>query len=233
MIVFDLDSIGVWYGPRRVLSAASLRARAGGVTALIGRNGTGKTSLLQAGVGLQRFTHGSVRLNGVLYLRPRLATLARAGLFYLPARNILEPTLPVRRQLAAISQYFAGPAVEYVIDLLRLGAVAHQAPQTLSGGELRRAEVAAAIARRPKCLVADEPFRGLDPRDIDLLAGSLRALAGDGAAVVITGHELTTVRAVADAVVWCAGGTTREFPIAADAWSDAQLQDEFLGAGRG
>jgi len=227
----ELDSIGVSYGHRPVLTAATLRAAVGRVTALIGRNGAGKTSLLRAGVGLQSTDHGTVRFFGVLHLRPRLARLARRGLFYLPARDILDPFVSVRQQVTAVSRYFGGATPDEALGLVRLQDIADQSPVTLSGGELRRAEIAVAVARRPRCLVADEPFRGLDPLDVELVGGGIRGLRQGGCAVVLTGHELTHVRALADTVVWCAAGTTRQFATAGEAWADAQLQQEFLGVG--
>ncbi|MBL8987948.1 MAG: ATP-binding cassette domain-containing protein [Gemmatimonadetes bacterium] len=231
-MVLELDSIGVSYGARRVLTAASLRAPAGRVTVLVGRNGVGKTSLLRAGVGLEPRDHGTVRLMGRWYPRPRLASLARAGLFFLPARSVLEPFISLNRQLAAVSAWFAGPSVEELTSRFGLDGVVGQRPAALSSGELRRAELAVAVARNPVCLIADEPFRGLDPLDIEVIVAGVRALAERGAAVVLTGHELPTLRNVADAVVWCVAGSTREFPTASAAWGDPQLRQEFLGVDR-
>lgn len=228
-MIFEIDSIGVTYGARRVLTAASLRAAEGQITALVGRNGVGKTSLLRVGVGLQRPTHGIVYYDGRRYPRPTLPRLARAGLFFLPDRAILDPFIPLRTQLVAVSRHYQGPAVEPLAESLRIASRLSDAPRSLSGGELRRAEIAVALARRPACLVADEPFRGIDPRDIDVISAALRQLAGAGAAVVITGHELAPLQALADAVVWCVAGTTHEFQDAHRAWDDAQLQQEFLG----
>lgn len=229
MTVLEIDSVGVSYGERHVLTAASLRARAGRITALVGRNGAGKTSLLRVGVGLQRANHGIVRFNGRWYPRPSLARFARAGLFYLPAQRILDPFIPLGRQLAAVRDHYAGPELLSLVESLGLTEVVSAAPASLSGGELRRAELALALARKPTCLVADEPFRGIDPRDIEIVMQALQSCATAGAGVVITGHELVPLRQIADAVVWCVAGTTHEFPTAADAWANPQLQQDFLG----
>lgn len=228
-MILELDSIGVTYGDRRILTAASLRAPAGRITALVGRNGAGKTSLLRVAVGLQRPDHGRIRFVERIHQRPRLATLARAGLFYLPARAILDPFVPVGRQLAAVSDHFRGPGVEALAERLVLGERLDSPPAALSAGELRRSEIALACARRPVCLIADEPLRGIDPLDMELVAAALRQLADAGAAVVVTGHEFLPLRALADSVVWCVAGTTHEFPDAAGAWADAQLQRDLLG----
>ncbi|MEZ4587169.1 MAG: ATP-binding cassette domain-containing protein [Gemmatimonadales bacterium] len=232
MIALEADGIGVSYGARRVLTSASLRAAEGRVTALIGRNGVGKTSLLRVAVGLQRAEHGLVRLHGRTVGRPRLATLARAGLFFLPARQILEPFMPLGRQLEAVGKHYGGPDLEEIAGRLGLTEIWSVAPCRFSGGEQRRAELGLALARGPSCLVVDEPFRGIDTRDIEVLVAMLRGAAGAGAAVVVTGHEIAPMREAADAVVWCVAGTTHEFADAATAWADPQLKRDFLGDDR-
>lgn len=229
MSLFEADSIGVSYRARRVLVAASFRAAAGKITVIVGRNGAGKTSLLRAAVGLRRADHGIVRFGGRTYLAPRLSQLARAGLFFLPDRAILDPFVRLGDQLQVISQHFGTNCVASVAGLLGLLPHLHTPPRALSGGELRRSEVALAMVRQPMCLIGDEPFRGIDPKDIDLVAAALRQLASRGAAVVITGHELHVLRPLADAVVWCVAGTTHEFPDPGAAWGNAQLEQEFLG----
>jgi ABC-type lipopolysaccharide export system ATPase subunit len=65
-----------------------------------------------------------------------------------------------------------------------------QTPLELSGGERRRLEVALACARQPRCLLADEPFAGINPVDADVVADALRALATEGCAIIVTGHEV-------------------------------------------
>ena len=94
------------------------------------------------------------------------------------------------------------------LALAGVAALADRLPPSLSGGELRRAELAAAVVRRPRCLLADEPFRGVAPRDAEALVGVLRRLARDGCAVVATGHEVPTLFDAADHVTWCTGGMT-------------------------
>jgi lipopolysaccharide export system ATP-binding protein len=102
-------------------------------------------------------------------------------------------------------------------------------PPTLSGGERRRAELAAALVRRPTCLVADEPFRGIAPLDAELLTAAYRALAVDGCAVVVTGHEAPTLFDAADRVVWCTDGTTYELGSPEAARRSERFCSEYLG----
>jgi ABC-type multidrug transport system ATPase subunit len=243
--VLCADSVGRAFGARRVLTSATLRADAGEVVALVGRNGAGKSTLLKIAAGYERADYGTVHFAGRAYLAPRLATLAVQGMFYLPDRDILSTNLTVRAQLAASARMAARSA-----SLVRAGqrdaadtalaaaealGVAHcldRPAHALSGGERRRAEVALAFARAPICLLLDEPYRGLAPMDAEALATAFRQLSAAGCAVVVTGHEVDTLLAGADRVVWCTAGTTHELGTPGEALAHFQFRREYLGPRR-
>ncbi len=221
------DCVSKSFGTRRVLTAGSLRAQAGEVRVLLGRNGIGKSTLMKIAAGVVQADAGTVRLDGRAMLSPSLPVLARAGLFYLPDHDILSPRVPLGTQLRLFEQRFAGRSAE---EAARLADVTHfwaAQPSALSGGELRRAELALALSRRPRCLLADEPFRGIAPVDHDRLSAVFRQLAADGCAVVITGHEVHSLLAVADHVTWCTSGTTYELGAPATALEHEAFQREY------
>lgn len=228
--MLEADSIGVRYGGRQVLSAASLRARPGQITLLVGRNGAGKSSLLRACVGAQPLLHGIVRFRGATYHPPRLHRLAREGLFWLPDEPVLDPFLPLGRQLDAVATHLGGTDARGIATTLRIETHWNASPARLSGGEARRAAVAMALARNPRCLVVDEPFRGISPIDAEFLGSVFRQMADQGVAVLLTGHEMPILRTLADAVVWCTAGTTHQYPDPATAWDNHELRRDFLGA---
>ena len=101
--------------------------------------------------------------------------------------------------------------------------------ETLSGGESRRVEIALALVRRPLCLLADEPFRGIDPKVCALLGEGFRSVASQGCAVVITGHEVKMLRPYLDTVTWVTSGTTYPFESSDAAWADESFAREYLG----
>ena len=188
--IFAADSIRKEFGRRVVLKAASVWATPGAVTVVFGRNGCGKSTLLKVGAGLIGADQGVVLFRGKAYLRPRLHQLAAAGLFYLPDAGLLSPGLSLAEHLRAIGRRFgqvlsASDAEELAVAPMLDGPV-----RKLSGGEMRRAEVAAAVARNPVCLLADEPFAGLSPVDQARIARVLRRLAERGCALVVTGHDV-------------------------------------------
>ncbi len=229
MSVLVADGVGKWFGTRRVLSAATLRAVSGAVRVIFGRNGTGKSTLLKIAAGWIAADTGTVHFAGRAYLRPTLAELARRGLFYLPDQELLSTAMPVRAQLDLLRRRFPGGDVAAALALTGVADVADRRPPALSGGELRRAELAAALVRRPRVLLADEPFRGVAPRDAEVLATVLRRLAADGCAVVVTGHDVPTLLDAADHVTWCTGGMTYELGTPAAARAHDAFRRDYLG----
>lgn len=234
--ILRADCVAKSYGTRRVLSAATLRAEPGELRVLFGRNGAGKSTLLKIAAGWLAPDSGCVHFDGHAYPSVRLAHLASRGLFYLPDYDLLSSAFSVRRQLEMIQARF--PGVNVVDAAERMGIAEHldRRPSVLSGGERRRAELAAVLVRRPRCLLADEPFRGIAPKDAEDLTATFAQLADDGVAVVLTGHEVPTLLHAADHITWCTSGTTYELGARATATQHQAFQSEYLGpwaSGRG
>lgn len=227
--LFAADSIGKSFGSRTILKAASVWGRAGTITVLFGRNGCGKSTLLKIGAGVLRLDHGVVQFDGRAYLRPRLPELAARGLFYLPDRDLLSRRLTVREQIRAVEWRFGGSRTAGVLERLDVGHLLDQTPVELSGGERRRAEIAAAWIRAPRCLLADEPFAGIDPADAEVVAQAFREMARQGCAIVITGHEVRQLLDTADDIVWMASGTTHGMGTPEQAVRHEQFRREYLG----
>lgn len=216
-----------------MLTSATLIASPGTITVLLGRNGAGKSTLLKIAAGWLAPDYGVVIFKGARTIRPRLAALAREGLFYLPERDLLCPSLTLRQHLHALAARFpqARDGSEDALHRLGLEARADQPVASLSGGERRRAELAVAVARRPDCLLADEPFQGVAPTDIELIASCLRELARQGAGVVVTGHEVPVLLDIADQVIWQSAGTTHYLGAPSGARKQEQFVREYLGPG--
>jgi len=231
--VLVADCVSKSFGARRVLSAGSLRAEPGQVRVLFGRNGIGKSTLLKIAAGVVTADSGTVHVNGEALLRPSLPRLARAGVFYLPDHALLSPAFTLGEQLRFFERRFGARSAREAARLARVEEHLDERPQALSGGELRRAELALALARRPRCLLADEPFRGIAPIDHDVLSGIFRAMAAEGCAVVVTGHEVQALLALADHVTWCTSGTTYELGAREEALAHEVFKREYLMQTRG
>lgn len=227
--VLVADCVSKSFGARRVLSSASLRAHSGEVRAILGRNGIGKSTLMRIAVGLQQADSGVVQLDGKTHLRPSLWRLARAGVFFLPDHDLLSSAFTVGAQLEMFADRFGERSAREAARLADVEHLLSQRPHMLSGGELRRAELAAVLARRPRVLLADEPFRGIAPIDHDRLAGLFHSLAAEGCAVVVSGHEVPTLLELADHITWCTAGTTYELGAPALARRHDAFQRDYLG----
>jgi len=223
------DCVGKSYRGRRILSSASLRAVSGEVRVLLGRNGAGKSTLLRIAAGWLQPDTGIVRWEGEALTRASLPALASWGLFYLPDHDLLSNAFTLRRQLEMFHKRYGGLSPHDAAR--RTGVATHldKRPGALSGGELRRAELAAVLVRRPACLLADEPYRGIAPRDAEVLTSVFHELAASGAAIVITGHEVPSLLEAAHHVTWCVSGTTYELGTPGRATEDERFRREYLG----
>jgi ABC-type multidrug transport system ATPase subunit len=231
-ILLRADSIGKSFGDRAVLTAATLRARAGEIVFLVGRNGCGKSTLFNIATGSVAADHGIVTYQGRAYLRPSWHALARRGLYYLPDRDLLSPSRTVRDHLQAVTRQFRRGEYAVAAEVLEVPALLDRRCGDLSTGERRRVEVATAVARVPECLLADEPLRHIDPRDRLLIGTAFQHLASRGCAVVVTGHDVEDLFELADSVVWCTDGTTYELGTPLDAARHWRFAATYLGAAR-
>lgn len=226
--ILAADSIGKMYGRRKVLVSARLEAHAGTITLVAGRNGAGKSTLLKIVAGRLSADSGLIRFAGKVFQRPSLSRLARDGLFYLPDRGLLSPFVPFRKQLEAVAARFGSTGAETIARELGLEEVLTSKPYSLSGGELRRAEFCLAAVRNPLCLIADEPIRGIDPKDAELLMRHFQLLAQRGCAVVVSGHTLGVLLERAASVIWVTSGTTYVLGSPAQAAAHPQFRKEYL-----
>jgi ABC-type multidrug transport system ATPase subunit len=222
------DSIGKRFGDRRVLTSARLEAMAGELTVIAGKNGSGKSTLMKICAGVERADYGSVQFPGSRIGRARLHDNARRGLFFLPDRMIFLQSHTVRNQLQAMSYRYNGLGVEEVGETLGIASALDQWPHELSGGELRRCEVALGVIRQPLCYIADEPLRGIDPKDRDFILDAFRMCADLGSAVLLSGHETGELLDQADSVVWVHAGSTSHLGSGIDARRNDRFCRDYL-----
>jgi ABC-type multidrug transport system ATPase subunit len=228
-VILTADCVTKSFGERRVLSAGTLRAVRGQVRAMLGRNGVGKSTLVKIAAGWIRADSGMVHLLGQPVLRPTLSGMARAGVFYLPDHDLLSSSYTLRRQLTFFHDAFRQRSVEEAAHLASVTECLDRRVHQLSGGEGRRAELAAVLVRQPLCLLADEPYRGIAPVDHEQVTRILRHLAAEGCAVVVTGHEVPSLLDAADHVTWCTNGTTYELGTPTAARTHERFVREYLG----
>jgi ABC-type multidrug transport system ATPase subunit len=205
------DSVDLLAGGRSILRGAYVDAMPGAVTALVGRSGAGKTTLFEVLVGRRRPLLGQVRWGGERVERVSLAWLTRRGLCYLPGQRWLPTGLSVGATLDLASGRL-GRDWEPTTSTLGVAAWRERRIDTLSGGELRLTELAFALVRRPRAVLLDEPFRGLEPLHREAVGRALRRMADDGVAVLYADHDARLVGGTADRLFSIEMGTTRPVP---------------------
>ncbi len=231
--ILHADSLTWRHRSERVLTSATLRVMPGQIVALLGRVGSGKSTLLKICAGLLASNSGWVRLNGQLFIRPRLSTLASEGLFYLSDGPNLVPSFSLQEHFDAVQFRFGPGDRESAIESLRLSDLLLRRARTYSPGERRRAEIALALVRNPICLLVDEVFQGIDPIAVELVGESLRALTRRGCAIVVSGHEMRAILPYADTVTWVTAGTTYDLGNVNEALHNQTFRREYLGTAGG
>jgi ABC-type multidrug transport system ATPase subunit len=208
--ILIVDSAVKSYDGKPVLQGASLRAVPGELRALVGTRGSGKSTLLKIAAGLIQTESGSVHFTGRTYRDMLRKDIARLGLFYLADANLLSSAWSIGLQLEMIRQQFDGANPSDALEQAGLINVADKRPDQLSSGQRRRAEVAAALVRRPRCVLIDDPYSGVSAADAIDLTRIFRGLAASGVAVVVGGYQMPELLGSADRVTWCTGGRTQE-----------------------
>lgn len=229
-VILEADGLGKAFGRNVVLKAASFAARHSTITALMGRNGSGKSTMFRIAIGRVRPDYGRVLFNGEFLGRPTLAEMARQGLFYSAQDSALTEFFTVRQHLQSVATAFGREEhVDAVVQHLHLEEFLDRIPKALSGGERQRASLAIATIRQPSCLIMDEPFVGIAPKDRAFITDGLRTLRDQGCGIVISGHDVEDVFAVADEIVWVVAGTSHVLGPPDAARDHHQFRREYLG----
>ena len=168
---------------------------------LVGRNGAGKTTAMRIVLGLAEPDGGDVQLNGA-----PIDDVARRRIGYMPEERGLYPKMRVSDQLeffgrlSGMEAADAKAAAAKWVERLGVADRAGDKVDDLSLGNQQRVQLAAALVHGPDLLVLDEPFSGLDPVGVDVLAAVLREEADRGAAIVFSSHQLELVEQLCDTV---------------------------------
>ncbi|MCK6522368.1 LPS export ABC transporter ATP-binding protein [Myxococcota bacterium] len=217
-------------GGRLVVDDVSFEVPPGRVVGLLGPNGAGKTTTFRLIVGLIEPDAGELLLDGAPLTGP-LHERARRGLGYLPQGSALFTGLTVRQQLLIPLEARGAPAVEAdrLLEEAGLTALAQSAAAGLSGGERRRLAIARCLATRPRVLLLDEPFAGVDPVATQELVGRFRGLAAQGLGVLLTDHAAREALRACDEVVLIDQGRVLIRGPVAEVAADPRARARWLG----
>jgi ABC-2 type transport system ATP-binding protein len=197
----EIDRIAKRYADVVAVDGLTFEVRAGELFGFVGRNGAGKTTTMRITLGVLAPDAGMVRWLGV-----PLTFEARRRIGYMPEERGLYPKMHVAEQLAYLGELHGMTGAEARdaalgwLDRFGLADRRDAELQALSLGNQQRVQLAAALVFGPDVLVLDEPFAGLDPVAVDVMAGVLRERADAGVPVIFSSHELELVERLCDRV---------------------------------
>lgn len=199
----EIEGLEAWYGRAQVLHGVSLSVAAGEVVALLGRNGAGKSTTLEAVLGLVRARRGGVRFEGKdIFDKPTYA-LARMGLGWVPEDRRVFPHLTVAENLE-VGRQPARPGLEpWTEERLyalfpNLAELRDRPAGRMSGGEQQMLAIGRTLMGNPALILLDEPSEGLAPRIVEQMAEALLSLKGQGLSVLLSEQNLPFARKLAD-----------------------------------
>jgi branched-chain amino acid transport system ATP-binding protein len=222
------------YGPVRALDGVSLTAAPGRITAVLGANGAGKTSLLRTVSGLVRCTSGSVLLDGEDVTKAAVESMVGRGMAHVPEGRGVIAELTVEENLR-VGALFRGKVDRSEFDRVyelfpRLVERRDNPAHTLSGGERQMLVIGRALLARPRILLLDEPSLGLAPRIVAQIFGLLRQLVdAEGLSVLLVEQNARSALSVADVGIVLNLGRVVATDDARTLMADEDLRHAYLG----
>ena len=197
MSAIEVSGLKKSYGPREVLHGVGFRVEAGEVFALLGPNGAGKTTTVEILEGYRDRDEGSVQVLGTDPARAGSDFRARIGIVL--QSSAVYPLLSVREILELFAGYYERARdVGEVIELVGLGEQREARVRTLSGGQLRRLDLALALVGDPELIFLDEPTTGFDPAARRQAWETIRDLRALGKSILLTTHYMEEAQPLAD-----------------------------------
>lgn len=185
------------YGRKEVVRGVSIEVEPGQVVGLLGPNGAGKTTCFYMIVGLIPTDKGSIFIDDVDITHKPVNVRSSLGVGYLPQEASVFRKLSVRDNILAILELRRdldvngrNETLQTLMEELGVAHLAGQMGQVLSGGERRRVEIARALAARPRFILLDEPFAGVDPISVKEIQEIVRHLTDQNIGVLITDHNV-------------------------------------------
>jgi len=241
MSVVAIDHVHKRYGALEVLKGVSLQVEAGQVVAIIGRSGSGKSTMLRCINGLEAFQSGSITVAGhtVEQNQTKLRALRKDVGIVFQSYNLF-PHLSVGENIMLsprITQGVARPEAEVLarkaLERVGLAEKFEVYPDTLSGGQQQRVAIARSLAMRPKVMLFDEVTSALDPELTGEVLLAMEELAREGMTMLLVTHEMNFARGVADTTVFMHQGKIWEMGASADIFGNPQTPElqGFLSGG--
>ena len=235
MSILETRQIVKRYRQRTVVDGISLKVETGSVVGLLGPNGAGKTTTFYSIAGFIRPDQGQVLLDDEDLTRLPIHKRARKGLSYLAQDASVFKKLTVRENVQIVLEALGLSKAEVtarttaLLNDLRISHLADNLGFSLSGGERRRVEIMRALATRPRFILLDEPFAGIDPLSIIDLQKIIGGLREQGLGVLISDHNVRETLAVCDYAYIVSEGKILAHGTASDIINSESARKMYLG----
>jgi len=229
------------YGGRMVVQDVSLSVNSGEVVGLLGPNGAGKTTSFYMIVGLVAADAGRIEIDETPISSMPIHQRARRGVSYLPQDASVFRRLTVEENIRAVLELqidnegkkFSKAMIEQQLDSLleelQITHIRRNSALSLSGGERRRVEISRALATRPRFILLDEPFAGVDPIAVIEIQRIVRFLKSRGIGVLITDHNVRETLGICDRAYIISEGKVLTTGKPEDIINDASVRKVYLG----
>jgi lipopolysaccharide export system ATP-binding protein len=229
------------YGGRMVVQDVSLSVNSGEVVGLLGPNGAGKTTSFYMIVGLVAADAGRIQIDETPISSMPIHQRARRGVSYLPQDASVFRRLTVEENIRAVLELqidhegkkFSKAMIEQQLDSLleelQITHIRRNSALSLSGGERRRVEISRALATRPRFILLDEPFAGVDPIAVIEIQRIVRFLKSRGIGVLITDHNVRETLGICDRAYIISEGKVLTTGKPGDIINDASVRKVYLG----
>jgi len=199
--MLKLEDIHAYYGKSHVLHGVSFAVNPGEIVALLGRNGSGRSTTAKAIMGLVH-AEGGLHWKGQDILRRKAYEIAHMGIGYVPENRDIFPKLTVHQNLL-LGQKGSGKGSRWSFDDMygmfpRLKERQHTEAGVLSGGEQQMLTLCRTLMGDPDLIIIDEPTEGLAPKIVELVGQYLRTLKDKGISVLLIEQKLTIAMAISD-----------------------------------
>lgn len=223
------------FGKREVVKDVSLELTTGEVLGLLGPNGAGKTTCFYMIVGLIPADSGTITINQHDMTRQPIHRRAKMGVGYLPQEASIFRGMTVADNIRAILQLYTHDknevekGLQSLLSELRIEHIADSPASALSGGERRRVEIARTLAMKPKFILLDEPFAGVDPIAVIDIQKIILFLKERGIGVLITDHNVRETLRICDRACIISDGTVLASGLPQDLVENEEVRKAYLG----
>jgi branched-chain amino acid transport system ATP-binding protein len=224
--MLTVTDLHTYYGDSHVLQGVTLTAEKGTVTAVLGRNGVGKTTLCRSIVGLTPARDGKVLFNGEDIVRLPPHRIYERGIALVPQGRRIFSSLTVHENLAIAAK---GDLAEVLGLFPRLAERSHNRGNELSGGEQQMLAIARALVARPALLVMDEPTEGLAPMLVAEVGAIIRRLRDKGTSILLAEQNAAFAVRVADYAHVMSKGRVVHSTDPETLWKNEEIKTSLLG----